>query len=98
MSHTRGEYQFFAYPLLVSNPMGYDLTLERVEEFESSFFGEKDFTIYLSTDNGKKIYTYVDEDYTCLIGERVYFTFDGVVKRDEVDFEEIKKEEKNKKC
>ena len=72
---------FYAYPLLVCNPFGFDLTLDKQDAFEDTIFGEKSFTLFLSDKKvGVFVKTFVDDDCQSLIGERVYFTFDGVKK------------------
>ena len=72
---------FFAYPLLVRNPFVFDNTLVKQDKFPHTIFGGRCFTIY-ARDERNHVYTYTDNDCSHLIGERVTFTFKGVVKSD----------------
>ena len=72
-------YMFYSYRLLVDNPSGFDLTLEKQEQ--SMCFNKWVYTLFL-IDKKKniRVKTYTDVCYKSFIGENVYFTFNGVKK------------------
>ena len=51
---------FFAYPLLVCNPFGFDYTLVKQEEFPDTIFGGRCFTLYARGEKRNHyVYTYM---------------------------------------
>ena len=92
----------FAYPMLVLNPLQFDLRLVHQKKYETKngFFADG-IAIYLLVEAcndtdwfiGKYIHTYTSICCKHLIGKRVYFTFEGLKEKKEQEEEEEEEEE-----
>ena len=70
------EAVFYAYPLLVCNPMGFDLKLIKQKYF---CLGQDSYTLFFrDIFTNTLVKTYTGDDCEEFIGKRVLSTFDGL--------------------